>query len=81
MSFRGAEGMREKNSVSTLAVVPARKERTDKRIADLWVAELRIHDDIERGNNDTIKAASNSLADTTAGGGCCGSPAPPAGGR
>ncbi|KAL8773776.1 MAG: hypothetical protein Q9194_004244 [Teloschistes cf. exilis] len=42
---------------------------------------LRIHDDIERGNNDTIKAASNSLADTTVSGGCCGGPVTPSGGR
>lgn len=53
----------------------------DKRIADIWLAGLRIHDDIERGNNDTIKAASNSLADATMSGGCCGGPALPSGGR
>ncbi|KAL8694662.1 MAG: hypothetical protein Q9218_000757 [Villophora microphyllina] len=43
--------------------------------------QLRIHEDTERGDNDTIKAASKSLASTAVSGGCCGGAASPVGGR
>ncbi len=39
---------------------------------DRVYTELRIHDDIEKGSNETIKAAGRSLMGAGMDGGCCG---------
>lgn len=36
------------------------------------VAELRIHEDTERGSNETIKSAGQALMGAGVGDGCCG---------
>ena len=37
-----------------------------------WGTELRIHDDIERGSNETIKLAGTGISAIPADTGCCG---------
>ena len=37
-----------------------------------WKTDLRMHDEIERGDNDTIKFARTGIAGSTADVGCCG---------